>query len=450
MNGLQLDFEWIDPEGARGPELRATWASLEIRFDGAAITRAIDNSSRSVRNSLFLPLYPLAEWFATHWWFLLHEVEAPGRSTSDLYAKRHSLRDAGEGFALPSLTIQPLGESFVRLAWEPVELEAQNLEFTASGSGVVSVSQLREALSNFVTAVLKRLQQQGVEGTLLESEWNHIQILEPDEEEFCIAAASLGLDPYAVDEVTQEEILSVSKALPASLLAGFLEVAEPTSLQVQAQRVLTALKRSGANLANLENLKSLRNDLKTFEVQGSPWRQGYEFAHELRSRLGLNGEPMSSLSALGQALGLSKSLDTAIVTVTGLPDSLDALVATNSQESPGFAVPKRREQAVRFAVCRALFEYLTIPESAPLLVTRARSERQKRNRAFAAEFLAPAHLLRERLPSRTVGDEEVDDIAASFGVSPYVIWHQIENHTLARPRPHATDRLFPIRYNARE
>ncbi len=116
----------------------------------------------------------------------------------------------------------------------------------------------------------------------------------------------------------------------------------------------------------------------------------------------------------------------------GLPGSLDAAVAVNSSLSPGFAFPqRRREEAVRFAFCRALFEYLTIPEGTPLLVTRARSDRQKRNRAFAAEFLAPADLLREALSGQTVGEEELDDLAVDFGVSASVIRHQVENHELA-------------------
>jgi hypothetical protein len=127
----------------------------------------------------------------------------------------------------------------------------------------------------------------------------------------------------------------------------------------------------------------------------------------------------------------TRKLESAIIEISSLPGTFNALVATNAVESPVFAVPKRREEAIRFAFCRALFDYLTTPAGEPLLVTSARSERQKRNRAFAAEFLAPADLLREALPGQTVGDEELDDLAAVFGVSPSVIRHQIENHGLA-------------------
>lgn len=434
MSKLTLDFEWIDPAEARGPELRATWATLQISLDGNAITRLIDDASRSVRSSLFLPLYPLAEWIATHWWFLLAEVETPGRSTSDHYDQRHNLRYGAEGFALPSLTIQPMGER-IRLAWQPARLEAQNLEFTASGSGYVPDFELRQTFSDFITAVLGRLRDQGVENTLLEKEWNGIQAVDPQEQEFCFAVASLGIDPYTLSDQEQEQITVISERLPQSLWPDFFELADFAALSEQANQVLDALNSSRSNKTDLASLRLLRKEISAETVtQSPPWEQGYEFARELRQRLNLNGETLSSLSSLEKALKIPNAeLGSAIIKIVSLPGAFNAMVATNALESPVFAVPKRREEATRFALCRALFEYLTTPAGEPLLVTRARSERQKRNRAFAAEFLVPRDLLREALPNQTVGDEEIDDVAATFGVSPSVIRHQIENHKLARP-----------------
>lgn len=54
------------------------------------------------------------------------------------------------------------------------------------------------------------------------------------------------------------------------------------------------------------------------------------------------------------------------------------------------------------------------------------------NRAFAAEFLAPHAMLKGDLSAATVGEEEIDDLAADYGVSGFVIRHQIENHKLAQ------------------
>jgi hypothetical protein len=436
MNGLTLNFEWVDPAEAQGAELRATWARLEISLDEIRITRLIDFESRGIRNSVFLPLYPLAEWLATHWWFLFYEVETLGRSTSDQYDRRHNLRNGAEGFAVPSFTIQPLGEQ-IKLEWRRARLDVQNLEFTESGSVHVSARDLRQTLSDFISAVLKRLQEMRIEGTLLEEEWRSIQAVDPEERNFCSAVASLGLDPYTLDEGQQQKVLDVSESLPPSLLGDFFAAADFSTLPLQASQVLDALECSRNNHANLMSLKSLKEEADGAKrPEGTPWRQGYEIAYDLRRRLNLNGNILSSLPALAKALQIStRQLDAAILKTTALPTSLDALGATNSRQSPGFAVSERSEEAVRFAFCRALFEYLTNPSGQPMIVTRARSERQKRNRAFAAEFLVPADLLREALPGSVVGDEDIDALAANFGVLPSVVRHQIENHRLARSLP---------------
>lgn len=107
-------------------------------------------------------------------------------------------------------------------------------------------------------------------------------------------------------------------------------------------------------------------------------------------------------------------------------------MAVNGKGSPGFLIDRRQPEARKFALCRGLFEYLTSAQGAPALISATRSERQKRHRAFAAEFLAPAALLKEHLRGETLDEEEIDEVAEIFRVSSYVIRHQIDNHHLAR------------------
>jgi len=76
-------------------------------------------------------------------------------------------------------------------------------------------------------------------------------------------------------------------------------------------------------------------------------------------------------------------------------------------------------------------DFLAIGAPALSLITRGQTEHQQRNRAFAAEFLAPALSIRRRLSSDHVSEEEVEDVALELGVSAFVIRHQIENHGLA-------------------
>ena len=59
------------------------------------------------------------------------------------------------------------------------------------------------------------------------------------------------------------------------------------------------------------------------------------------------------------------------------------------------------------------------------------ADRLQMSRAFAAEFLAPHEMLRRDLSGSWVTEEEIDDAASEYGVSSFVIRHQIENHNLA-------------------
>jgi Zn-dependent peptidase ImmA (M78 family) len=111
---------------------------------------------------------------------------------------------------------------------------------------------------------------------------------------------------------------------------------------------------------------------------------------------------------------------------------LNAVVARTPSESPYFAVQRRHEAGTVFTLCRALFEYLIANDASVAIVTQTYSERQKRNRAFAAEFIAPAQRLRESINTKIVTEEDIQDLALSFGTSDFVIRHQIQNHRLAR------------------
>ena len=82
-------------------------------------------------------------------------------------------------------------------------------------------------------------------------------------------------------------------------------------------------------------------------------------------------------------------------------------------------------------LARALADYLGRVESSPGILSSLATDRQARSRAFAAEFLAPAQSLRARLDKEFADEDVIDDLGNEYGVSSYVIAHQIKNHNLA-------------------
>lgn len=436
MSEIDFDFEWIDPGAARGAELRATWARFELLVDGEPVTRLSDLTARSVRSSLYLPLYPLAEWIATNWWFLFFEIEAPGRDSSGGYFNRHNIRSGAEGYAVPSVLISPTGGS-VLLEWRPIRLASYRIEFLGEGSARFATAQVREFFANLIQVVLRRLDDLGLTSTLLHEEWKAISTADEEEVEFCAASAALGLHPYTLNDPAQQQILAVGHLVPAAVSEDFFATATFPFLSEQASRLIQAIGLSRSNEADLRGIKRLQKAYaRPATLGGSPWQQGYGFAQRLRRDLGLNGQVLVSLSDVANALSVSEhEMGASVFAIPEVRAPFDAVVDVNDAGSPGFVISKRREEAVKFAFCRGLFEYLSSPHGEPMLVTRTRSDKQKRNRAFAAEFLVPASALQQRLTGDIVGEEEVDDLAAEFHVAPHVIFHQLENHGIARILP---------------
>ncbi|MGE4557185.1 MAG: ImmA/IrrE family metallo-endopeptidase [Desulfovibrionaceae bacterium] len=437
MGKLQFHFEWESPQGARGPELRATWARLRIAADGEVITRVEDLAARSVRDSIYGPLYPIAEWIATNWWSLLNEVDSPSREFTAGYHQRHNLSAASEGFALPYLSIKPDG-SRASLQWRSRLLSTKRVHFLAEGGAVIGIHELEDCFRELLTAVTTRLRDEGVENTFLAEEWQAIGSADVEERNFCQAMGRLGLDPYSEEQGIAQTVIHLASGLPASVVDEFFTTADPFRLNSQGGQLEHFFNESNKldlDIDVLRNLKTKMTLVSSPFQQAAPWNQGYALARELRSLLNGSSQPsISTVNDLGSQLGVEQGLwEQAISTTNGMGEFLNAAVGPTRNESPYFAIaPSRVESGRVFLLCRALCEYLTTSESAASIVTDTYSERQKRNRAFAAEFLAPAEQLQKSISRDFVTETEIMALAADFGTSDHVIRHQIENHHLAK------------------
>ncbi len=431
MSELQLNFEWVDPQGAKIPELRATWASFRITVNGEPITRLFDHQLNSVRDTVFIPLYPLTEWIALHWWNLLFESKTPGRATKSNYDSRHYLRYAREGYALPDLAITPVGKD-IEFEWHVTNLPNYKLEFIRSGSARIEVCQVEEIFSRFINSVIERLHQNNIHDSLLEGEWSAIVAADDEEKEFCIAAAKLGVNPYNLREEVIDAILSVNDSLPSSIFDSFFRAANVNQLVKQAEKLKSTIEQLKASGTKVPRFTELRNQLHHYNLRDKPWIEGYTYARELRRILKVEDKIFPDLEAFGKVLDLSEDTLNAIVRETDSSRLFDALVVINQADSPSFAIDKKNKDAKNFTFCRGLFEFLNSANGSPLLITKSQTERQQRNRAFAAEFLSPSDLLSQRISSSVIDREEVEDLATEFGVSSFVIEHQLKNHKLIK------------------
>ncbi|MGQ0633665.1 MAG: ImmA/IrrE family metallo-endopeptidase [Planctomycetaceae bacterium] len=431
MKNFSIEHEWLDIGPVRANELRETSGELSIRVRGKPITLLVDERSNSVRTSLFIPLYPLAEWFVSNWWPLLFEgitIVSPAPSS---WRQRHNLISASEGYALPHLEVWREGK-YMRLQWRPHEIPNARLRFLAEGHVKVPFEDFRTELCAFVGSVVNRLGSRSVRETFLEQEWAAIQNISEEEIGFCESAGVIGIDPFDVQPEIAAVLEAADEKFAPSLLTDYLRSAKECDAETNFKWILENVERVRQHPTGVARLRDLRQDFKESHPYAPPWKRGYLCAESFRDLLAFeSAAPPVSLDAM---LGEKNILSAGMINVASAPLALDGLLGISRSNTPMVLTQKRRLESQRFAFCRALYQYAYSGDDYALL-TKARDDRQKSNRAFAAELLAPEGLLKDRLSAGCTTPDEIDDIAAAFQVSPWIIRYQIRNHHLAEIVP---------------
>ncbi len=438
---LKIRWEWEPADSVRTPEHRATWARIEIKAGLDFVTLVEDRESGSSRRSIYCPLYPLAEWIAYNWWFLQADTRLSRFLTQDgvhtlalqslptAMRERHSIRASGDGFAWPDLLIVP-DDSETRLVWGDSSAHTSSwpIRFLTRGDFRVQSEHVQHELQLLVTETLTRLSEQGVTGTVLEKEWAAIQQTDGDEAEYCRAAARLGLDPYSDAEPYEQDIIRAAETLGGQLLTDFLDAVSPDHIGrgltwiSSLRSTIEGQQAEGA--PDAEVIQELRATARrrTMRASARPWDVGYEQARFIREQVAPDSKTRLAIDRFVRAI-TRKSPDV----------SLQALGAGASHPRPLVIVGQSRPAAsTRFTLARALWH--RIWDDSPLfVVTTAHTLRQRVERAFAAELLAPADGIAQLLesPPEAASQEEVEQIAQRYGVSSMVIEHQLRNHLIS-------------------
>ena len=433
MPALSFVVEWMDGCGIEGAELSSTMAALRIYAENSPVTRVHDEHSESVRDEIYVPVYPFAEWLATNWWFLNNEMVNPNKKKDTDFLNRHTLGIGMDGYAFPSLRIISTGARMF-LTWRASESGWTNVSFLESGSTWIGNDEFRETCADLIDRTVRRLESCDIHGTLLQEDWSAIQSADADEAGFCATAAGLGWDPYAIGDAEREQVIYVADLIGSMAIEEAVAALDPRTLRKDCAAIQQIVTYAKTNGLALETIRSVRNDVmqRARQDDSDPWTKGYEMARELRRTLDPGVAPLKTTERMAQAIcespeALEKAMKPVAMDGAAL---IDAAIAHDRDKNPAFAFRRPHDRNRNFVFCRALAEVLESPTPS-MFLTRARSERQQRGRAFAAEFLAPASALQDRISASTVAGDEIDDLADEFGVSSFVIAHQIENHRIA-------------------
>jgi hypothetical protein len=341
------------------------------------------------------------------------------------------MRGAGDGFLWPNLLILPEGRS-TRLIWrsDAGQDAAHPIRFLMSGESLVDSSSMKQRLGYFVEAVLARLLESEVSGTPLEDEWAAIQAASDEEAAFCIAAARLGLDPYAEAAQYEPAILAASHSLrDGELLGDFLDAVEPDQIEPTLEWVSRAqndIEVLAAGRGEMLELRARLRDAQPSQAQWSslaPWQVGWEQARLVRRVLGVSDtKPIETEKIINSVVRPAPTR------------TVQAIGGTSGWARNALVVLARHlyPTTKRFTLARALWHVLW-RDTPSFLVTSAHTDRQKVERAFAAELLAPASGVAEKIDGDVFGrlaEETLEEIAINYGVSTILVQDQVDNQLL--------------------
>jgi len=411
---------------------RATLGQLELRVGDRSLTLLEDRLARANRPFANLSAYDLAMWFATNWWRLRWE---PQRADAD-WRMAHSLAAVGAGYVWPNIITFSDGDQISLESYPTGGAKWEPVRYLERWDCKLSAAKFEAAIDAFIEEVLARLAGCEIFTTELHTAW---QELRAERSEAGIASirkleALLGFDAGAAPDKIIDDLLSEAekdgRTAIDEIAAGFGRSAPQT-----IKEVAESLDQHGMQLRSdcVEDLASRHGASAT---GGLPWERAYEAAHIARDMWNLDGRPVQD-AELTQLVGaeprwMSEPASASVPMGAGKWTS-------PSRETWRVVLRSRVRVARRFQLCRLIGDTLIAPRGELLLpATDAKTSRQKFQRAFAQEFLCPFDALRGRLRTSVPGDEDIEEAAEYFEVSPLVVRHTLVNKGIL-PRDSASE-----------
>ena len=445
-----IDFaiDWKNAPGVRDPVLAGTWCALTIRVRGEPVTRVFDRRTKGWRNSVYGSVFPLCRWVVDNFWFLLYEPyrwpipygsRDLARNDADRpWVHRHSLLAAREGGALPDLTMFRDGDAvLVRWLKDGGDASHPSLRFVHEGQARLSPDIVQGSVTTLVETVLQRVANlPHADVAQLRDDWRDLCRLTAEETKLCAWSARLGINAHYEDELSNsasERLIAAIDRLESPLAEDLLDATALDAIQSNLKWIEDAHRRA----------RTVRRTLTVDSVPHQPWHRvlgengstayaaGYGDARAIRTHAGMDQRGPPDMASLLGRLGWA---DPPLLTIDTKPSShLQAVVDHGQGDIPVLAAhPPADERSKRFLLARSLYLQAISRGTERRLVTSSHTWAQRASRAFAAELLAPADALRDRIRNESVSAREVAHYADEFVVEPVLIERQLENHAVAQ------------------
>lgn len=429
MSGkFEIQWEWLPSFEAESLDGQ-TFSDLKICVNDKLITELEDLHSKSLRKGMYVSAYPLALFFAANWWRLLWE---PMVVKDPQWLMRHSLTGIGDGYVWPDITFASDGK-FILIRSRPTQYSKTSpVRFLTDFSGWVPVKEFERMVSEYIEGVLARMLEMGFHKTELSDVWQEVcqEKKDVDTALWRRCEALAGYDPDEAPEAFVEQLLREGNRIGFASIHELAAASRSHALE-DLSILQDALRNKGMvfQIAEFEKLKAKIHSLSIDTIL-PPWRQAYNAAKTARNLWGLDDKPISN----AMLADLTKTTQKMVENATGLGSELESPYSASSwkknQYDSHIILNRKPVTSRRFAICRLIGDRFWDKDDNGTLsaATDAATGRQKFQRAFAQELLCPFESLIDYLKTDCPNEDDIEDVADHFQVSPHLVHTTLVNH----------------------
>ena len=342
----------------------------------------------------------------------------------------HRMPAIGGGFVWPELAFQGSDGSQISAICKrqniSISEQLSPIRYLNSFSAVLDASAFEEGVNSFVESVLARLHSCGIRKSELHDLWDDLRY-----ERGNTKAAShrrlealLGLDPDENDQL----IISLSKWSRTYGKRALEEISASTD-KAYITVTLEDAKMAARGVKSFAEMprRNVSSALLSDQAETAPWQQGQAAAYALRRQWQLDSQPVSD-ELLADRLNVSsnKLLD--------VKERAPFSFAIRGGAGLGFVLNRPHSHSRRFDTARLIGDYVGFDLDDQLRpATGGVTNRQKFQRAFAAEFLCPSEMIRERFSGKLdqgrIG-EAVAELSTEYNVAEQLILHHMQNRNV--------------------
>lgn len=419
-DGLRFDVNWTDV--AADP----TAARIKVDIAGKNAFEAENRWSKTIDDAPHLSALPIATWLANSWWRLRWEGDPKSGTRNSEWRMAHELAAAGGGFIWPRLTFVSDGVVIRVECNSTDDTSLEVLRYISRFETMITTGAFEAGVDEFIQLVIERFESKSVSSELSEI-WGEVLSERHDASsvQHRRLEAMLGFDP---DEAPSSAI---------NLLVTSREEAGESAIDEIAAFCGSAnLDRELATVLSLAHDTSFLRGQVARDVVGQIDQlhhldKTHELASLVRIAQGIEAHRPVPDRKLAEILGLTEAQ------LTSQDASHHPIGLAVSEPSRGDRIYFRNWRPLqrRFEAARLFFDEVIEVSDLWHPVTPTFTHRQKAQRSFSAEYLAPIDSLVDYLR----GDYSIDAVegaAEYYDVSWQLVGSQLANHgVISRNHP---------------